>query len=171
MDDFATLLKPDCARCAALCCIALAFDKSEAFPIDKPNGEPCPNLKACGQCQIYETREAEGYRGCIAFDCHGAGQRVTQDVFSGKSWQQDPALLPDMIDAFVILRRIHEQLVLLHQARRLPLTDDELERLCALVEALSPQGEWTQADLRALPVGDVESDIRAFLMSLRHHLV
>ena len=90
----ASILQADCEQCAALCCVALAFDKSEWFPIDKPNGVVCPQLDGSNRCKIYDTREALGYNGCLNFDCHGAGQRVTQEVFGGRSWREDPALLP-----------------------------------------------------------------------------
>ena len=67
-------LQPDCARCAALCCVALAFDRSDRFAYDKPACEPCRNLGGDDRCRIYDRREREGFSGCIRFDCQGARQ-------------------------------------------------------------------------------------------------
>lgn len=72
-------LEPDCARCAALCCVAPAFAASADFPIDKPAGAPCPHLQADHRCGVHGERLALGFRGCVAFGCFGAGQRATAE--------------------------------------------------------------------------------------------
>ena len=61
----ASLLKANCDQCAALCCFALAFDVSDAFPVNKPNGVVCAHLGEGNHCKIYNDREQQGYRGCI----------------------------------------------------------------------------------------------------------
>jgi hypothetical protein len=61
-----TDLRADCARCAALCCLALAFDRSPLFAFDKAAGEPCANLGSRGRCLIYAERAAKGFAGCQA---------------------------------------------------------------------------------------------------------
>lgn len=165
-----SLLTPDCEKCASLCCVALAFDKSDWFPLDKPNGEPCPQLDSCGQCKVYEERDALGYRGCLSFNCLGAGQRTTQEVFKGRSWMSEPALLSSMTDSFVVMRRIHEQLQLLQQASGLPLTAEEQDVLNGLLVDLTPPEGWTEAALDDLDQSALERRVAAFLMSLRHHV-
>lgn len=95
-------LAADCSRCAALCCVALAFDASSQFPFDKAAGEPCRNLDVCGLCKIHDDLKSKGYGGCISFHCHGAGPRTTRDLFEGVSWQSDRALLSEMMEGFWI---------------------------------------------------------------------
>ncbi len=167
----ASILIADCNKCAALCCVSLAFDRSDWFPIEKPNGVPCPQLGENNQCKIYDRREQEGYRGCCDYDCHGAGQRVTQEVFKGRSWRTEPQLLSDMTRAFVIMLRIHELLGLLDAASALPLTDEEIDTYDGLLMDLSPSGGWSEDKLEAFEGQGTEKRVRAFLMTLRHHVV
>jgi hypothetical protein len=161
-----TDLRADCGRCAALCCIALAFDRSPLFAFDKPAGEPCANLDSAGRCTIHAERAAKGFGGCQAFDCQGAGQAVTQGLFGGASWRDEPALLAPMMSAFSVMRRAHETLGLLRQARRLPLPTAALERLDAVERGLEPQDGWMRADVASGRIARATATAQAFLRSL-----
>lgn len=134
------VLRADCTRCAALCCVALAFDKSRLFAITKPGGQSCPNLNECGRCSIHASRRHQGYQGCVDFDCFGAGQRVTQEFFDGLSWLGHPSLTEPMSRAFLTVLRAHECLVLLKQARRLDMSLSDRERADALRVAIEDAG-------------------------------
>jgi hypothetical protein len=113
-------LVADCGRCVGLCCVAPAFGRSRDFAIDKPAGLPCPNLAADHRCSIHERLSTEGFGGCVAFDCFGAGQRVTQQTFGGESdWNDGPELGVAMFEAFATMRSLHELLLHLAEARRL----------------------------------------------------
>jgi hypothetical protein len=106
-------LVPDCASCAAVCCIATSFDASEDFGFDKAAGVGCPYLKRDCRCAIHDHLHERGFRGCAVYDCFGAGPRVTR-AFSG---MQDCDRQRN--DAFLILRIVHEQLWLLTEAAKL----------------------------------------------------
>jgi hypothetical protein len=160
-------LKADCSQCAALCCVLLPFDKSEAFAFDKAGGEPCKHLDGCNVCSIHEKLSDRGFKGCVAFDCHGAGQRVVQEVFAGRSWRDDPTLMMRMGRAFHTMRRIHELLLLLREAARLPLSAAQKGEHTALVSALVPESDWTEENLEAFDIRVVEMDVRQFLTGLR----
>ena len=69
------LLAADCANCAGLCCVALAFTRSADFAFDKPAGDPCVNLLDDFRCDIHPDLRDRGFKGCTVFDCLGAGQR------------------------------------------------------------------------------------------------
>ena len=112
----------------------------------------------------------KGFKGCITYDCYGAGQRVTRDVFNGKSWKDDPGLTEPMGEALSVLRRIHEQLVLLDWAGNLPLSQDECSHLEKFRALLNPEQDWTQERLKNFPVDAVIKEIGTFLRGLRHHL-
>jgi hypothetical protein len=103
----------DCERCDALCCIATSFEASEDFAIDKEAGVACPHLTPDHRCAIHDHLEARGFRGCAAYGCHGAGQRVT-GAFAGRD---DAAA--ERNEAFMILRGVHELLWLLQGAAEL----------------------------------------------------
>ena len=167
MDDAA--LRADCARCAGLCCVAPAFDRSPEFAIDKPAGTPCPNLDAGNRCRIYPDRERLGFAGCVGFDCHGAGQRITQDVFAGRSWREHPELLPAMATAYATMRQVQELALLLAEASRLPLSKAEQGGLQRLKADLDPPQGWSRESIAVLDIGATTTRVRAFLASLRHH--
>ena len=129
-------LTPDCRNCDALCCVLLAFDRSQAFAFDKPAFAPCRYL-ALNRCTIHADLAARGFPGCIAFNCHGAGQRITQTVFKGRSWRDDPSLMPALDAAFRIQRRLHEALSLLQLAATLSLTTGQDSTRHSLLDTLA----------------------------------
>lgn len=106
----------DCANCFSLCCVAPAFSRSSDFAIDKPAGHPCPNLLADHRCGIHDHLRPSGFNGCVVFHCLGAGPKVSQVVFGGQDWRDDPALAPVMFDVFAVVRQLHEMLWYLEQA-------------------------------------------------------
>ncbi|SLN33039.1 hypothetical protein PSA7680_01547 [Pseudoruegeria aquimaris] len=160
----------ECGRCAALCCLALHFDAGARFGISKPAGTPCPNL-AGHLCSIHDTLSEAGFPGCVAYDCAGAGQRVTQELFAGASWRDDPALAGPMMEGFRLMRRLQEALQLLGLARNLPIGAPSRARLDALAAALAapPEG-WTLATLHDLEAEGRLDAVGAFLKSLRNEL-
>jgi hypothetical protein len=158
-------LTPDCSRCAALCCAALPFDKGPKFGIDKPAGAPCPNLSPDARCAIHARLADAGFGGCVAFTCHGAGQRITQEAFGGASWQDDPTLAAPMFSAFQDALRVHNLLLLLDEAAKLPLPDPAQ---CAALRAdLTPDGPMTTTWLRDTLASDISARVMAYLQTLR----
>ena len=163
-------LHADCGRCAALCCICLDFDRSEFFAFDKPAGVACSNLNANHQCHIHPDLIERGFSGCVHFDCLGAGQHVTQEVFAGRSWKDDPGLLQPMSDAFRVMRRVHELLALLQTADRLPLTPEQTKRQKELKAALQPTEGWSFSALMKFERGNTTEGVENFLSTLREHV-
>jgi hypothetical protein len=147
--------------------VVLAIDRGAMFGFDKPACEPCRHLQAAGGCVIHADRERLGFRGCIAFDCAGAGQYVTQVMFGGRSWRDDPDLARPMGEAFAAMLAVHAQHGLLRQARSLPLPDELLRRLEALEQGLQPAAGWTLEDVKAGRAEKAVAEVRAFLESLR----
>lgn len=121
-------LKPDCERCCGLCCVAPAFSVSSDFAIDKTAGEPCPHLTEGFRCGIHDRLRDEGFRGCVAYDCFGAGQKVTQLTFGGQDWRRSPVIATQMFEVFGVMRQLHALLMYLSQALKLrparPLYDE-----------------------------------------------
>jgi hypothetical protein len=90
--------------------------KSGDFPLDKPAGDPCTNLDEHDACSIHSGLRNHGFKGCTAFDCFGAGQKVSQRTFGGRSWRDDPSTRAEMFDTFPVVRRLHELLWYLDEA-------------------------------------------------------
>lgn len=109
-------LRADCPSCFALCCTALAFARSADFPVSKQAGEPCSHLQDDLRCGIHRDLLATGYRGCAAYDCAGAGQRLSQQTFGGRDWRDHPELRAPMFAALPVLRQLHELLWYLDEA-------------------------------------------------------
>lgn len=109
-------LHADCGSCFALCCTALAFARSADFPVSKPAGRPCHHLQGDHRCGIHRDLLATGYRGCAAYDCVGAGQRLSQQTFGGRDWRDHPDVRAPMFAALPVLRQLHELLWYLDEA-------------------------------------------------------
>ncbi len=162
--------RSDCSRCVGLCCVAHAFVRSVGFGIDKANDEPCPHLQKDNHCTIHAERSERGFDGCIVYECYGAGQRVTQDLFGGRSWHDEPDILAPMMQAFRSMRLVHELQMLLAEAAKMPLSADEKAALLALEERLEPAGGWSPETLARFANSDVPRRTRAFLVTLGHHV-
>jgi hypothetical protein len=115
-----TDLRADCERCVGLCCVAPALSASADFAIDKPAGQPCPNLQPDFGCGIHATLRGRGFPGCAVYDCFGAGQKVAQVVFRGQDWRTSPDVATQMFTTFTVMRQLHELLWYLTEAATLP---------------------------------------------------
>jgi hypothetical protein len=131
------LLRADCSHCVGLCCAGPAFSASADFAIDKPAGQPCPNLRPDFRCGIHDRLRERGFPGCTAYDCFGAGQRVTA-AFGGTDWR-DPNVAPRMFAAYGVARDLHELLWYLTEASTLR-PGDEVDRALAETERLVASG-------------------------------
>lgn len=103
-------LTADCSNCFGLCCTALNIMASSDFPINKPAGTPCMNLRSDYGCQIHSHLREKGFKGCTVFDCLGAGQVVSQFTFNGQSWRDNPETREKMFQVFPIMEQIHEMI-------------------------------------------------------------
>lgn len=132
-------LSPDCASCFALCCVALPFSRGPAFAEDKAAGTPCRHLADDDRCRIHRTLAASGWGGCVAFECFGAGQHVSQRTYAGRSWRTHPEDAGEMFAALGIVRQLHEMRFLLSDpactesayAAEAARLDAELEQVAA----------------------------------------
>lgn len=109
-------LRVDCQKCFGFCCVALYFSASEGFPTDKDAGQPCINLQTDFRCTVHKDLRQKGLKGCTAYDCFGAGQKVAQDTYSGLDWRKNPKTAKKMFDVFLIVRQLHEMLWYLTEA-------------------------------------------------------
>jgi hypothetical protein len=103
-------LRADCSRCSALCCVALPFSASVEFAVDKDAGTPCRNLREDSGCGIHAELRPRGFSGCTAYDCFGAGQHVTQVLYGGRTWRQEPGAAPEVFAVFSLVQHLHEML-------------------------------------------------------------
>ena len=155
-------LRADCARCTALCCVGPPFARSADFAIDKPAGQPCPNLLPDLRCGIHDALRDKGFPGCVVFDCFGAGQQLVQVTFAGHDWRTEPEVAPQVFAALPVMRQLHELLWHLTEAATLtsgPLRDEAGQ----LLESTGELTRSAPADLLALDVADLRQRVGGLL--------
>ncbi|WP_153463740.1 pentapeptide repeat-containing protein [Sediminibacillus terrae] len=109
-------LQADCSRCFGLCCVALPYAKSSDFAANKAGGTPCSYLQDDYRCRIHEMLRKEGYRGCTVYECFGAGQKVSQLTYRGRSWRDHSELKEEMFSVFSVMQQLQEIIRYLHEA-------------------------------------------------------
>jgi hypothetical protein len=144
-------LLADCSACVGLCCVIPPFDALQGFGFDKPAETPCQHLCADHRCGIHADLMGQGFEGCVAFDCLGAGQRLTALAvakFGSADWRARPEVARWLFAAYPRLRQVQEWLA------RLTLTGTvlgsaELQALAAELDAESPRWLAWSADEHA----------------------
>ncbi|GAA5032392.1 pentapeptide repeat-containing protein [Actinopolymorpha pittospori] len=157
-------LLADCEYCFGLCCVALPFTASADFAVDKDAGVPCTHLRADFRCDIHAQLRERGFPGCTAFDCFGAGQKVSRTTFGGRDWRQEPGTAGRMFQVFPVVRQLHELLWYLAEAVTLPQARSlhgELRRALNEIEDLSNSGAET---LAGLDVGALREGVNPLLL-------
>lgn len=161
-------LRADCGRCFGLCCVALPLTASADFAIDKPSGRPCPNLRddpALGGfgCGIHAELRDRGFPGCTAFDCLGAGPKVSQVTFDGRSWREAPESAASMYAVFPVMLRLHELLWYVTDALARPATAPVHAELGTARDRLTALTQGTTAELLDLDTDALRADVDVLL--------
>jgi hypothetical protein len=163
-DSGPSRLRADCARCFGLCCVAPGFSASADFAIDKPAGQPCPNLQSGFRCGIHDNLRRRGFRGCAVYDCFGAGQHVSQVTFGGRDWRQDPRSARQMFEVFAVVRQLHELLWYLSEALASRLARPLHGELSLAAEATERMTRGRAEDLLALDLRAHWREVSALLL-------
>jgi hypothetical protein len=142
-------LKADCSACVALCCVIPPFDAAQGFGFDKPAETPCQHLCADHRCGIHDGLIDRGFSGCVAFDCLGAGQRLTALAvarFGSADWRARPEVARWLFAAYPRMRQAQEWLARLSLAASLT-KQAPLQALATELEAEAPGWpDWTAAE-------------------------
>ncbi|MBP1302655.1 pentapeptide repeat-containing protein [Curtobacterium sp. ODYSSEY 48 V2] len=156
-------LRADCGSCAALCCAAFGFTRSADFPVDKAPGDPCRNLADDFSCTVHESLRPRGYRGCTVFDCAGAGQRVTGQLYGGVDRHQRQDVRVEMFAVFRVVRQLHDLLWYLAEGavRRL-----QPEASAALVERIEDAIGQGPTVVLGLDLVGLHEEVRAVLVEV-----
>lgn len=157
-------LKADCSACVALCCVIPPFDALQGFGFDKPAETPCHHLCADHRCGIHDALIPQGFAGCVAFDCLGAGQRLTAlavERFGSADWRARPDVARWLFEAYPRMRQAQEWLARLSLAAAV-MDLGELKALAAELNAESPRWpDWSAAEQ-----GDWQARVKAALAPL-----
>lgn len=157
-------LKADCSACVALCCVIPPYDAAQGFGFDKPAETPCRHLCADHRCGIHEALIPSGFEGCVAFDCLGAGQRLTAlavERFGSADWRERPEVARWLFAAYPRMRRAQEWLARLSLAAAVSGLDG-LRELATALDAEAPHWpDWTPQQQ-----GDWQARVQAALAPL-----
>ncbi|MGW5172361.1 pentapeptide repeat-containing protein [Streptomyces nodosus] len=158
-------LRADCARCFALCCVALSFARSADFAVDKDAGTPCRNLRDDLRCGIHAELRSRGFPGCTVYDCFGAGQKVSQITFGGQDWRSGGREhTRRMFDVFPVMRQLHELLRYLAEALALPAARPVHADLRRMLETTERLTLGTPEELGRLDVGAHRQEVDVLLL-------
>ena len=127
--------KINCRSCSGLCCVALYFSKSDGFPKDKKAGIACKNLQPDYQCKVYPQLSEQGLKGCMAYDCFGAGQYVTSYIKDLPNWRTISQKEAEQIfNSFLAVMRVYQTLWYLSQCFILQLPQSEKKQAGLLID-------------------------------------
>ncbi|MEI5101967.1 pentapeptide repeat-containing protein [Streptomyces sp. PmtG] len=157
-------LRADCGSCFGLCCVALPFARSSDFPVDKAAGTPCGNLQEDFRCSVHTRLRDKGYNGCTVFDCFGAGQKVSQITFGGRSWREEPASARAMYEVFPVVRQLHELLKYAAEALDLPAARPVHRELRAAYDRIDALTRDTPDALLAVDVDGLRGEVNPLLL-------
>lgn len=131
--ELAETLKIDCAQCSGLCCVALYCMKTDGFPANKDAGSPCRHLQTDFRCAIHSTLVQKKLKGCLAYDCFGAGQKTTQLYEKKGTWKANAAQAEEIFAAFVTVFHLHQMLWYLIEAYTLTTDEGVKSRIDMLI--------------------------------------
>lgn len=153
----------NCEECCGICCTALYFTKMDGFPEDKVAGKPCVNLRDDFKCNIHNKLEEYKLKGCMAYDCFGAGQKVTQEVYGGLDWKKNPKQAKQMFQVFLTVFELHQMLWYLIQAE-MNILDSVLQKhIDDLIEENVKMTGLTAEEIIILDLGDYRTQVNQVL--------
>ncbi|OEH86984.1 hypothetical protein BHU72_01640 [Desulfuribacillus stibiiarsenatis] len=163
-------LRSDCSNCFGLCCVGLYFSASEGFPADKKAGQPCVNLETDFRCKIHDLLYGKGYKGCLSFDCFGAGQKVSKLTFKGQSWREHPTLANDMFDALLIITHLHELLWYLAEALHIESISNLQGPITQKIEEIVVLTNLELETLKKIDIMSTRAEVNSILLEVSEHV-
>lgn len=147
-----------------MCCVALYFSANEGFPVNKDAGKPCINLQDDFRCSVHKNLMKKGLKGCIAYDCLGAGQKVAQVTYAGQGWREKPESAKEMFEVFIIVKQLHEMLWYLTEALTLQSQQDMKDKINLKINELENLSNLSASALIKLDLVVIRVGVNALLL-------
>jgi len=160
------LLSSNCEKCFGLCCVSLPFAKSIDFAFNKDSHIPCKNMESDFRCSIHQKLRENGFRGCTVYDCFGAGQKVSQDIFYGQDWKNNLELSIEMFSVFPIIQQIYEMLYYIDEAMNLEISETKLPELNDLFNKLYDLTNLEPKLILSLDLSETRTKVNELLNSI-----
>jgi len=100
------------------------------------------------------------------FDCFGAGQYVSQNLFGGTSWNDRPDTSAEMFSVFAVVRQLHEMLWYLVEAAERASTSELSEPVAQHRSAIVQILDGDAPEVVACDVDRIRADVRRTLMDV-----
>jgi len=146
-------LAADCKSCSGLCCVALYCAKTDGFPSDKEAGIPCPNLTRDFRCAVHSDLLSCRFKGCTAYDCFGAGQKVT-GLYPGADWRSNPEKAEEIFHVFLKVFQLHQLLWYLTEAYEIAPGARIRGEIAELILQNETMTSWTSDKIAAYDIDD-----------------
>jgi hypothetical protein len=159
----------NCKDCSGLCCVALFFNKNDGFPYHKKAGDPCLNLDIDNTCKIYEQLDTLKLKGCKAYDCFGAGQKVTLDYQLLGDWRTNEQMKLSIFTSFDTNRMYNQILWYLLEAITL-CDESNIEQFNLLIKENIEITHKQQLDLMINNLDDYRKRVNAALKLLTNQV-
>lgn len=140
-------LRINCNNCSGLCCVALCFRKIDGFPNNKSAGKACKYLLSDYKCEIHSKLSDMNMKGCLNYDCYGAGQKVSGKIFKDLDWKKNPEISKDIFQVFLKVMQLHQILWYLIQGA---LISDDIKNI-DLIDLYIKENE----DITSLPYNEI----------------
>lgn len=157
-------LRSDCSICFGLCCVALPYAQSADFAFNKDGGTPCRHLQPNYSCSIHKNLITTGFKGCVGYECFGAGQRVSQVIYIGNDWRANKTRAKEMFEVFPIVQQLHEMLWYLSEALQFQATKP-------IHNDLKISFEETESLIKQSPEDILKIDVHEHRMKVKDLLV
>lgn len=122
----------DCSKCYGLCCIGLCFSKMDGFPENKAAGKLCKYLLPNYSCKIHSLLNNKGLKGCISYDCLGAGQKICDKLSFVPKWYDEN--IDKVFIAFIKVVQLYQTIWYLKEASLLKVAYLSHEQLDLLIK-------------------------------------
>lgn len=169
--NFYNELKIDCSKCFGFCCVALYFSTMDGFPKNKVGGEPCINLNKDFTCKIHKDLNKKNLRGCINYDCFGAGQIVAQHIYKNLSWQDSPQQSQEMYDVFVIIKNLQEMIWYLYDSITFTDNKEMKNKIKYMIKETENFANLSAKDILSINIEEHRTKVNSLLKQVRSDMV
>lgn len=162
--------KIDCSKCCGLCCSALFFSKVDGFPENKKAGIPCSNLQENFFCKIHNKLEETNLKGCIGYDCFGAGQYVTQNLYNGETWLTLKNKKDEIFNVFIIIYQLFQIRYYLEEGKNIIKSNNLINNIKDLILENNAFITLSPTDILKINLKDYRAKVNICLKEVHNNL-
>ena len=106
-------------------------------------------------------------KGCLAYDCFGAGQKVTQKIYEGKDWSVESNCKAQMFEVFHRIVQLHQMLWYLIEASKVLKTEPLQLEIRLLIHENEEMTQLPPDYIIALDIESYREKVNTLLKKIR----